>query len=98
MATPRTRDTRLPRDPKKLICTTTVGDETMAETCPRCGWPCTHLVVPYHDSVWIEHGGVCCECCQEAAMVYEKTEWPPHREGFADGVGGTGGIQEVFDV
>jgi hypothetical protein len=75
---PRTRATRLPR--KFIRCKTTVGKDKMPLTCPRCGWPCTHLVVPYHESEWIEHGGFCAECCNEAAARYDQIGWPDYRE------------------
>lgn len=74
MAEPRTRKNRLPR--KTIRCTTTVGDDKFELTCPRCGWPCTHLVIPYHESAWAEHGGMCCECCNEAAEHYDENGWP----------------------
>jgi hypothetical protein len=72
---PRTRANALRRG--KITCTTTVGKNSMPLTCPRCGWPCTHLVIPYYDSPWIQYGGVCCECCQEAAAHFDQVGWPP---------------------
>lgn len=45
--------------------------------CPRCGWFCTHLVMPHFDSPWLAHGGFCGQCCNEAATYYDKNGWPP---------------------
>lgn len=71
---PRTRENPLRR--KKVICTTTVGKNSMPLTCPRCGWPCTHLVISYYDSPWNQYGGKCCECCNEAAAYHDRVGWP----------------------
>ena len=50
-------------------------------TCPRCGWPSTHLIKPYHESAWSEHGGMCGRCCQQAASHYDAQEkWPAFAE------------------
>lgn len=81
MVTPRTRDNRLDRqrgDWKRH--TANVGKDSMENTCPRCGWPCTHLVHAYFDSPWNEHGGICTQCCHEANLRFDVVGWPddPH--------------------
>lgn len=53
-----------------------VGKDSMLETCPRCGWPCTHTVTAYWDSLWNQHGGFCTQCCDEAANKFDRTSWP----------------------
>ena len=76
MTQPRTRDNRLQRD-AQVIDEAHVGDDSMPETCPRCGWPCTHTVVAYWDSPWNEHGGICSQCIREAVANFERNGWPP---------------------
>ena len=74
--TPRSRQTRLPRS-KDGIDTKHVGDDTMLNTCPRCGWPCTHLVRAYWNSPWNPHGGICSQCIKEAVRIFDRDGWPP---------------------
>ena len=64
------------RDPRK-INNAFVSRDSMPLTCPRCGWPCTHLVRAYWPSPWNEHGGMCHECCMDACAAYDrKGTWP----------------------
>lgn len=78
MTQPRTRADKLPRDPKRVRrFSEHVGNDAYPETCPRCGWPCTHLVKAYFDSVWNEHGGICTLCCQDAVIRFDRDGWPP---------------------
>jgi hypothetical protein len=74
---PRTRETRL-RRPPPYDSSWEVGDLT----CPRCGWPANYLIKPYHESPWIEHGGMCGRCCQQAAEHHDSKKWPPPREPY----------------
>lgn len=53
---------------------TCVGDGH--RICPRCGWRCKHLVIPHYASPWREHGGLCGECCIEAAKHFDANGWP----------------------
>lgn len=53
-----------------------VGDDSMEFTCPRCGWPCDHLVRSYYESPWNEWGGKCSACIAEAVLKYERDGWP----------------------
>lgn len=76
MVMPRTRETRLFRE-RWRIDKEHVGKESMKETCPRCGWPCTHTVTPYYDSPWKAYGGFCSQCCLEAVATFEQKGWPP---------------------
>lgn len=77
-AEPRTRENRLKRDPQRVRrFKDHVGGDSMPETCPRCGWPCTHLVRAYYVSVWNDHGGICTLCCQDAQMRFDRDGWPP---------------------
>jgi hypothetical protein len=45
-------------------------------TCPRCGLQCSHLVMPYYDSPWRPKGGLCGNCCQDAAEWFDRLGWP----------------------
>lgn len=75
---PRTRDAKVKRDPRILKrFAAHVGDDAYPETCPRCGWPCTHLVRAYWNSPWNDHGGFCTICCQEAERRFDRDGWPP---------------------
>lgn len=47
--------------------------------CPRCGWYDRNLVVPYHPSKFDAYGGICSECCFEAAKRYDRDGWPEPR-------------------
>ena len=76
MVEPRTRKTRMRRVDPSLIEHDHVGDDDMEATCPRCGWPCTHLVKSYWASPWNEHGGMCTQCCKEAVAKFDKSGWP----------------------
>ena len=71
----RTRANKLPH--KGIIDKAHVGDADMPETCPRCGWACTHLTSAYWESPWNTYGGMCSECCKEAAARFDVTGWPP---------------------
>jgi hypothetical protein len=79
MVEPRTRATRVNRDISKMD-KAHVGDESFPETCPRCGWPCTHLVTTYWGSPFNEWGGLCSECVKGAVFVFDRDGWPadPH--------------------
>lgn len=70
----RDRDSRLPRH---LVTSPSVGDEAFPLTCPRCGWPCRDLRPVYWASPWNAHGGLCGQCCQEAAARFDEVGWPP---------------------
>lgn len=80
MVKPRPRTNRLRRDEiriRKSWLGKHVGLETMPLTCPRCGWPCVHLVRPYYESPWREFGGICSACVQEAVSKFDRDGWPP---------------------
>lgn len=69
--TPRTRENRIKRRG------THVKEWDLGDlTCPRCGWPATILIKPYYESPWIEHGGFCGYCAQQAAEHFDKKGWP----------------------
>lgn len=70
----RTRSTRRPRTG---ATSPHVGDDSMPHTCPRCGWPCNHLVKPYWVSPYRRLGGICAQCCIEANEHYDQVGWPP---------------------
>lgn len=71
---PRTRANRLARP--GFVPDHHVGENDLPETCPRCGWPCDMLIVPFYESPWAAHGGICGQCCVEAANHFDKTGWP----------------------
>lgn len=80
MVTPRDRSNRLRRDEIRIRRSPLgkhVGLDSMEFTCPRCGWPCTHLVPPYYESPWREFGGICSACIQEAVSKFDREGWPP---------------------
>jgi hypothetical protein len=74
--TPRTRENRLPRN---RLTSPSVGDERYELTCPRCGWPCRDLRPVYWASPWNALGGLCGQCCQDAAAVFDEVGWPDER-------------------
>lgn len=76
MVTPRTRANPLDRVEQWRIDKDHVGKDNMPETCPRCGWACTHLVKAYWDSPWNQYGGFCSQCIREAAAKFENSSWP----------------------
>lgn len=77
VAEARTRANRLDRKVVPRLARGFVGSESMKRTCPRCGWPCTHIVSCYYDSPWNEHGGICSACIQEAVALFDTKGWPP---------------------
>lgn len=69
----RTRSNRLPRHE---ITSPSVGKDSFKLTCPRCGWPCRHINPVYWPSEWNQYGGICGQCAQEAAVMFDATQWP----------------------
>lgn len=74
MVTPRTRNNQIDRDRRKVD--SHVGKEAYPETCPRCGWACTHLTKVFWDSPWNAYGGICTQCIIEACAVFDRDGWP----------------------
>lgn len=71
----RTRKNRMRRRGRIEVCC--VGDDKFPLDCPRCGEPCTHLVVSYYESPWNDLGGKCGQCCADAVAHYEANDcWP----------------------